>query len=91
MYILKYSFGCHCYLSIGSSLSIVRIMRLGRMLRLFKSSKYNHSLDIFMITFKRSKASLKVLFVMNFMLAVIFAALVYTFEKVKLENAMSCT
>jgi hypothetical protein len=64
----------------GASLTIFRILRLGRVLRLTKAGKNNSSMAVLVATINESKGILSMLFFYVLLCVCVIAALVYQFE-----------
>eukprot|EP00602_Paraphysomonas_sp_CaronLab_P006432 CAMPEP_0185031892 /NCGR_PEP_ID=MMETSP1103-20130426/19603_1 /TAXON_ID=36769 /ORGANISM="Paraphysomonas bandaiensis, Strain Caron Lab Isolate" /LENGTH=603 /DNA_ID=CAMNT_0027567571 /DNA_START=334 /DNA_END=2145 /DNA_ORIENTATION=- len=66
--------------SSGSSIAIVRVLRLARMLRIFKASKYNEGTKLLATTLTRSFSALSLLFFFTALGVVLFGSLIYFVE-----------
>lgn len=64
----------------GASLTIFRILRLGRILRLTKAGKNNSSMSVLVSTIDGTKEILSMLFFYILLCVIVIAALVYQFE-----------
>lgn len=71
--------------SSGSSIAIVRVLRLARMLRIFKASKYNEGTKLLSQTIWRSLPALSLLFFFTALGVVLFGSLIYFMEGGKYE------
>lgn len=71
--------------SSGSSVAIVRVLRLARMLRIFKASKYNEGTKLLSQTIWRSLPALSLLFFFTALGVVLFGSLIYFMEGGKYE------
>lgn len=71
--------------SSGSSIAIVRVLRLARMLRIFKASKYNEGTKLLSQTIWRSLPALSLLFFFTALGVVLFGSLIFFMEGGKYE------
>lgn len=78
--VLPYYFALPIQGSNRSARSIVSVFRLGRILRLFKVTKYLPETKVFMDTLVMSGQPLAILLCFNLMLVVVFASLIYSAE-----------
>lgn len=69
----------------GSSIAIVRVLRLARMLRIFKASKYNEGTKLLSQTILRSLPVLSLLFFFTALGVVLFGSLIFFMEGGKYE------
>jgi len=74
-----------------SAKSIVSVFRLGRILRLFKVTKYLPETKVFMDTMIMSGQPLAILLCFNLMLVVVFASLIYSAEGRRFSVALEFT
>ena len=67
--------------SESEGLVALRILRLGRLLRVLKLQKYNKGLTVFINTIRSAGAALAVLVFVMTLLSIFFAALLFVFEE----------
>ena len=74
-------FFIHYFTPLDSSFSVIRIFRLGRVLRVLKFTKTGSTMEAFGLTFENSASALLIMTFFTSLGVVVFASLIYLFEQ----------